>query len=76
MKKIRPISLGNCSLKIITKDITNRISPIGNRIIAKNQTAFIKSRYNLESVVTAHEVIHDVHETFWSVFETRLQKGL
>jgi hypothetical protein len=41
--------------------MTNRVSPIGNRIIAKNQTAFIKSRYILESVVAAHEVIHDVH---------------
>jgi hypothetical protein len=61
MKKFRPISLGNCSLKIITKAMTNRVSPIGNRIIAKNQIAFIKSRYILESVVAAHEVIHDVH---------------
>jgi hypothetical protein len=42
-KKFCPISLGNCSLKIITKAITNRVSPIGNRIIAKNQIVFIKS---------------------------------
>ena len=42
MKKFIPISLGNCSLKIISKAITNRISPIGSRIIANNQTTFIK----------------------------------
>lgn len=42
MKKFRPISLGNCSLKIITKAMTNRIAPIGDRIISSNQTAFIK----------------------------------
>jgi hypothetical protein len=30
MKKFRPINLGNCSLKVITKAITNRISPIAN----------------------------------------------
>jgi hypothetical protein len=43
------------------KAITNRIAPIGNRIIAQNQTAFIKGRYILESVVAAHEVIHATH---------------
>ena len=61
MKKFRPISLGNCSLKIISKAMTNRIAPIGNRIIFRNQTAFLKSRFILESVVAAHEVIHEVH---------------
>ena len=61
MRKFRPISLGNCSFKIISKAITNRISPIGNRIIAKNQTAFIKGCFILESVVAAQELIHDAH---------------
>ena len=61
MKKFRPISLGNCSLKIISKAITNRIAPIGDRLIFPNQTAFIRGRYILESVVSAHEVIHVVH---------------
>ena len=36
MKKFRPISLGNCSLKIISKAITNRIAPVCDRIIAPN----------------------------------------
>jgi hypothetical protein len=35
MKKFRPISLGNCSLKVITKAITNRLSPIGLKVITK-----------------------------------------
>jgi hypothetical protein len=61
MRKFRPISLGNCSLKIISKAITNRISPIGDRIIASNQTAFIKGRFILESVVAAQELIHAAH---------------
>jgi hypothetical protein len=42
MKKFRPISLGNWSLKVITKAITNRIALISNRMIPNNQTAFIK----------------------------------
>lgn len=30
---------------------------------ASNQTAFIKGRYILESVVTAHEVLHSIHHS-------------
>jgi hypothetical protein len=63
LKKFGPISLGNCSLKIITKAITNRIAPIGDRIISQNQTTFLKGRYILESAVAAHEVIHATHSS-------------
>jgi hypothetical protein len=41
--------------------MTNRIIPIGDRIIAKNQTAFIRGRFILENVVAAHEFFHEVH---------------
>ena len=61
MRKFRPISLGNCSLKIISKATTNRIASVGSRIIANNQTAFIKGRFILESVVAAQELIHAAH---------------
>lgn len=61
IKKYRPIALTNCSFKIFTKFCTNRLSPCANRIISSNQTAFLKDRYILESVVAAHEIIHDVH---------------
>lgn len=61
MSKFRPISLLNCSYKIFTMVLTNRIGAIADRIVASNQTAFIKGRYILESVVTAHEILHDMH---------------
>jgi hypothetical protein len=61
MMKFRSISLGNCSLKIITKAMTTRVAPVGQRIISNNQTAFLKGRFILGSVVSAHEVIHEVH---------------
>jgi hypothetical protein len=61
MKKFRPISLLNCSFKIFTKVLTNRIAKILNRLISFQQSAFIKGRFILESVVTAHEIIHEVH---------------
>jgi hypothetical protein len=61
MKKFRPISLLNCSFKFFTKAVTNRYARIMNRLISQCQSAFIRGRFILESVVTAHEVIHEIH---------------
>jgi hypothetical protein len=61
MNKFRPISLLNCSYKIFTKVLTNRLGVVADRLIASNQTTFIRGRYILKSVVTAHEVINYVH---------------
>jgi hypothetical protein len=60
MKKFRPISLINCIFKIFSKVLTNRLGLVMDFLIAPNQTAFIRGRYILESVVTAHEVLHSV----------------
>ena len=68
MKNFRPIGLLNCSFKIFTKVLTNRIAKIASRLITNCQSTFITGRFILESVVTAHEVIHDVH--------SRKEKGL
>jgi hypothetical protein len=61
MKKFRPISLLNCIFKIFTKTITNRYAKIMNRLVSQCQSAFIRGRFILESVVNAHEVIHEIH---------------
>jgi hypothetical protein len=61
LKKYRPISLINCSFEIFSKLLNNRLVNVANRLIASNQTIFIKGRYILESVVAAHEIIHDIH---------------
>jgi hypothetical protein len=45
MKKFRPISLLNCSFKIFTKVLTNRLAQIINRLISFHQSAFIRGRY-------------------------------
>jgi hypothetical protein len=34
---------------------------VADRLISKNQSAFIKGRFILESVVVVHEIIHDIH---------------
>jgi len=63
LKKFRPISLINCSFKFFAKLLNNRLVVVADRLIAPNQTAFIKGRYILESVVAAHEIIHEVNRS-------------
>lgn len=62
MKKFRPISLCNCSFKIFSKVLTIRLGRIANRLISQQQSAFIKGRYILDSVVVAHEIVHSIHK--------------
>jgi hypothetical protein len=38
--------------------MNNRLELIANRILTPNQSAFVKGRYILESVVAAHKLIH------------------
>jgi hypothetical protein len=60
MNKFRHISLLNCSYKIFTRVLTSRVGQVIDRLVASNQTTFIKGWYILESVVTVHEVLHSV----------------
>jgi hypothetical protein len=59
IQNFRPISLTNCSFKIFSKCSTNRLGVISEKLISPNQTSFIKERYILESMVSAHEIIHN-----------------
>jgi Reverse transcriptase (RNA-dependent DNA polymerase) len=58
IQKFRPISLMDCSYKIISKVLTNRLSGIMNNIVDEAQVAFIQGRFILDNVLTAHEIIH------------------
>jgi hypothetical protein len=60
MKKFRPISLLNCIFKVFNKVLTNRLALLMNILTSPNQTTFIKGRYILESVVSAHKTIHSI----------------
>jgi hypothetical protein len=59
IQNFRPITLTNCSFKIFSKCSTDRLGVISEKLISPNQTYFIKERYILESVVSAHEIIHN-----------------
>jgi Reverse transcriptase (RNA-dependent DNA polymerase) len=56
----RPINLINCSFKIITKILADRLAKVMDEIIDYSQTAYIKYHYIMDNVVYAHEVLHQV----------------
>jgi hypothetical protein len=58
-EKYRPISLINCSFKNFSKVLNNRIEALCGRLLAPNKTTFVRGRFILESVLSAHEIIHD-----------------
>jgi hypothetical protein len=59
IQKFRPIALTNCNFNFFSKCVTNRLGVVSEELISPNQTAFIRGRFILESVVSAHEIIHD-----------------
>jgi hypothetical protein len=63
MKNFRPISLLICSFKIFSKLLTLRLERVCQSLIVKEQSAFIRGRYILESVVVAHEIVHTIHKS-------------
>lgn len=63
IKQFRPISLLNCSFKKFSKILTIKLSYVVQRIVAPIQSAFIKGRYILESVVIAHEIVHSAQKS-------------
>jgi hypothetical protein len=58
--KFKSIAVTSCSFKIFFKCATNRLGVVNEKLISPNHTTFIKGRYILESVICAHEIIHDV----------------
>jgi hypothetical protein len=63
IKSFGPISLINCSFKFFSKSMTNHFTLIMNDIIGINHYAFIKGGFILESVVSAHEIVHSVKQS-------------
>lgn len=58
LNQMRPISLCNFCLKVITKVLANRLKKFLKGIISPNQSAFVPDRMIQDSILIAHEAFH------------------
>lgn len=57
--------------------MTNRVSSICDRLLSSCQTTYVKGRYILGSVFTAHEIIHVLHQSkiHWIILKLDYEKA-
>ena len=58
MSDFRPISLINCSFKILSKVLSNRLKGVMHKIVSKSQSGFIKGRQISETILIANAIEH------------------
>lgn len=58
MADLRPISLCNVLMRILSKVMTNRLKPCLNSIISDKQSAFIQGRLLTDNALIAYEINH------------------
>lgn len=61
LRDLRPISLCNVLIKIITKVLANRMKTMLNGVVAENQSAFIAGRLITDNIMVGYEMIHYLH---------------
>lgn len=55
---LRPISLCNVLIKVITKVIANHLKKLLDGMVSQNQSAFIPGRLISNNVMVSYEVMH------------------
>ena len=63
MKDYRPISCCNVLYKVISKLLANRLKDIMPTFISSNQSAFVKDRLLMETLLLATELVKDYHKS-------------
>lgn len=59
IQQFRPICLLNCIYKLVTKTLTIRLEKVANTLIHNTQSAFMKGRNIMSSIMCLHEIIHE-----------------
>lgn len=59
----RPISLLNCSIKLITKILADRLQLVILKLLHDNQYGFIRSRTIQDCLASSFEYIHQCHQS-------------
>lgn len=59
----RPISLLNCTIKIITKFLTNKLHKVILKLVQQNHYGFIKSKTSQDCLAWAFEYLHQCQQS-------------
>lgn len=62
LKELRPISLCNVSLKIVTKLIAERLKGVIDKLVSQEQCSFIANRSSCDNIIIAQEAIHTMRQ--------------
>lgn len=60
ISQFRPIALINNFAKFPAKGFATRLSHLAHRVLNSTQTAFVKGRLILNSILCLHEIVHDL----------------
>lgn len=58
ISQFRPISLCTVPLKVVTKLMVDRIRPLLNRLVSKNQSSFVPGRNTTDNIIVVQEALH------------------
>ena len=61
LNNFRPISLVGSMYKILAKVLANRLRSVIGSVVSESQSAFIKGRQILDGIITANEIVDEVH---------------
>ena len=57
----RPISLQNCIMKLVTRILTSRLQPFVERLVAFEQSGFVKGRNITDNFLYAADLVQSCH---------------